>query len=378
MAKKTADQIRIEVTTKMVEALKSGVRPWAKPWVNRTNSGLPMNFSNNRKYTGINPLILMFESMLKGFESRYWGTSNCWMKETGAQVKKNERASTVILFNQIPKKNKDGTQELTLGGKPKTIPIMREFPLFNVDQMMAPTIATLMGVPKPRSILSKLMDTEPEEGRTEDITPDELLKIAVRYLPAKSCPTESSSRLTIATKIHLGIAAKLNKYKSVAVIGNTDPDFAPAEALLVATGAKIKHGGDKASYTRPPADLIQLPTKRSFFSMTHYYQTAMHELAHWTESDERVGQKEGHDYAWGELVAEISSCFTLMALGVPLADKMLPKSEAYLLHWLTMMGEDPKFLFQAATWASKVSDFLLSYVGQQNLDYEEEVLREAA
>lgn len=367
-ARKSADQIRKDVTSKMVEALKQGVRPWAQPWVGQTNCGMPMNFASDRRYSGINPMILIFQAMVYGYGSKFWGTSAAWLKKVGAHVRKDETATHVVLFTPIPKKGKDGMPEKDANGKPKTIPLMREFPVFNVEQLTAPSIETLLGVPSSRGILGKLLG-ETSAKRTAPITKDELIVICQKYLPAKSQPTGKETKVVLATKLHLGIKANMQKYETGEVILNQDPDFGPAEALIAATGAKIKHGGSTASY-RPSTDEIKIPNKRSFKSITDYYQTMFHELAHWCEADGRIGKKEGHTYAWGELVAEMSSCFTLMALNVPLAETMLPKTQGYLDHWVKAMGEDPKYLFEAATWASKVCDYLLTSVNMQNPEYE--------
>lgn len=367
---KSAEEIRTEVTKQIISALEAGTRPWCRPWVNNQNFGFPENFSNHRRYSGINPVILMYQSMSHGLGSKYWGTSSCWMKKLGVHVKQGEKCSHVILFSQIPKKDENGMLERTENGTIKTFPLMRQYPIFNADQMVAPSIELMMGVPGPRSILASLMDVDVKKSRKSPLTKDELLAIAKKYLPSSSQPDSEMSPLVIATKIHLGIAENLKKFKSGDVIANTEPDFAPAEALLKATKAKIKHGGTTACYMRS-SDIIRMPPKRSFLTMTDYYQSVFHELAHWTEAEGRVGRCEEHTEAWGELVAEMSSYFTLMALGVPLAEKMLPKTQAYLASWLKAMGEDSKFLFKAAALASKVSDYLLTFVGQQNLPYEE-------
>ena len=64
--------------------------------------------------------------------------------------------------------------------------------------------------------------------------------------------------------------------------GEMQPDFAPAEELIAATGADIRHGGEKAFYNLT-GDYIQLPHRERFGSFGPYYETALHELAHWSE-----------------------------------------------------------------------------------------------
>lgn len=365
----TADEIRQKITNTIVEALKKGTAPWRQPWSFSENWGSPCNFHTKRKYTGINPLILLWTMMCQGYTSKYWGVASAWTKTLGAHVKKGEEATYIIFFRLIPKK-KDGVVEKNSVGKNKMIALMREFPVFHVEQMQAPEIKTLLDGRGKFSLVKTLLGIDNRRERTKETTLEELHAIAKKYLPARAQPTESASREEVAQLIHDGIQAKLDSLCAAGPEMNTDPDFEPAEQLIKATGAKITHGGGQAYYRRPPADFIRMPNKRQFQSMTDYYQTAMHELIHWTERDERVGQREGHSHEFGELVAEIGSCFCLMEVGVPMAEKMLPKSQSYLAHWLKQMKDDPKYIFAAATQASKAVDYLLGFVGKQNPAFE--------
>ena len=107
---------------------------------------------------------------------------------------------------------------------------------------------------------------------------------------------------------------------------DAQPDFQPAEELILATEADIRYGGNRAYYSRPlPAgafpnhsegDFIVLPPQATFDPPGAFYETAVHELAHWSEA--RTGwdhDKQG--YALGELAAEIASCYVAAELGIP-------------------------------------------------------------
>jgi antirestriction protein ArdC len=147
-------------------------------------------------------------------------------------------------------------------------------------------------------------------------------------------------------------------------IENTEtiPDFAPAEELIAATHADIRHGGDHAFYNRTQ-DFIQVPPKPRFDPPGAYYETLLHELAHWSEH--RVGwDSEQAGYAMNELVAEIASSFLATELGVPQGES-LENHASYLKHWLDAMKGDSSFIFKASTQASKVADFLLGFVAAE-------------
>ena len=118
-------------------------------------------------------------------------------------------------------------------------------------------------------------------------------------------------------------------------------------------------------------DYIQVPHKGSFFG-GGYYPTVLHELGHWSEV--RLGwDREKHGYPMGELVAELSSTYLTAELGVPNGDH-LENHAAYVKSWLESMKNDPSYVFQAAKQASKVTDFLLSFVRQSETEPKPELV----
>ena len=60
-----------------------------------------------------------------------------------------------------------------------------------------------------------------------------------------------------------------------------------AEAVIVATGADFRIGGDKAFYV-PAEDYIRVPPQPAFFHQIDYYRTCFHELGHWTGHASRL------------------------------------------------------------------------------------------
>lgn len=277
MKQKTAAEIRKKITGEMVKAIKAGTPPWREPW----ETGLPTSCRGHR-YRGINLLILMFS----GFYNKFWGTKDAWEKMAGVRPKRGQKPYHVVFFNYVAKKGDDKDK----------IPIIREFPVFNAEQMIADT-------PKAKKRLARFF--KEDEAR------------------------------------------------------NNEPDYKPFEEFVQNLGAKIRHGYETPFY-RP--DFIGMPMKRRFDSMADYYQTLSHELIHWVVNGFRLRPNlKERTYAFNELVAEMGSCFLLTEMRLPLADKMIQKSRSYLASWLKIMGEDPKFLFQAASEASNAVDYLLEH-----------------
>ena len=61
------------------------------------------------------------------------------------------------------------------------------------------------------------------------------------------------------------------------------------EALIRASGADLRLGGEKAFYA-PAHDYIQLPRPESYFDPINWHRTALHELGHWTGHASRLAR----------------------------------------------------------------------------------------
>jgi len=135
------------------------------------------------------------------------------------------------------------------------------------------------------------------------------------------------------------------------------------DSFFAATKADIRHGGNQAFYTIG-ADFIQMPPFEVFRDREGYYATLAHEATHWTRHPSRLdrdmGRKKWGDagYAMEELVAEIGSAFLCAELG--LTPEVRDDHAAYMASWLTVLKNDKKAIFTAASHAQKAADFLLS------------------
>lgn len=134
-----------------------------------------------------------------------------------------------------------------------------------------------------------------------------------------------------------------------------------AEALIAATGADIRIGGDKAYYS-PSGDYVQVPPQPAFRDQINYYRTVFHELSHHSGAKHRLnrdlsGRFGSRPYAREELCAEISAAFICAALGiVPTV-----RHADYVGSWLEVLREDNRAIFRAASQASKAADYILAF-----------------
>lgn len=141
---------------------------------------------------------------------------------------------------------------------------------------------------------------------------------------------------------------------------NSHERYEAADEVIDATGADIRHGGNDAYYN-PPGDFIQLPHRHQFESAESFYETSLHELTHWSEHPSRLNwDRTNEGYAMGELIAELSACLMMAELGLPTSTN-LQNHASYLSKWLEGLNSDHKFIFKAASQASKAVDYLLSF-----------------
>ena len=134
-----------------------------------------------------------------------------------------------------------------------------------------------------------------------------------------------------------------------------------AEALVQATGADIRIGGDRAFYV-PAQDFVQLPPQPAFTDQINYYRTCFHELGHWTGHKTRLDRDQSgrgctKTYAREELVAEMCAAFVCATLSI----QPTVRHADYIGSWLGVLKEDKRAIFKVASQASKAADYLLAF-----------------
>lgn len=296
-----SQNLRKQITENIIKTIESNrLLPWRQPWSGSPNSGRPKNAQTGAAYRGINPILLDLHAQNLGFTSRYWATYRQW-ESLGCQVER--RPANVprgqwgcsVVFFKSIKK--PVVAQDTGVEENEEFLLMRSYTVFNADQV-----------------------TGADPWRVQE----EPLEVV---------------------------------------------NYQPADDLIAATGATIYHKGDRAFYRRPTpegswpnhndGDFIVLPRKNLFENAGAYYETAFHELAHFSEV--RLGWDHNqHGYSMGELVAEIAACYISREIGLPVGET-IGNHASYLKSWLEGMKADTSFIFRASTQASKVTDYLLSY-----------------
>ena len=298
-----SSKLRKQITEQIVAALENNLVPWRRPWRSPKNAGRPTSVSTGRPYSGVNPLLCELHALKHNFQSQWWKTFRQWellggrIMQRPSNVKNGEWGCRIVLYKPVSKQVVDeaGNED------EERYFVMRTFVVFCIDQV---------------------------EGSHLD----------------RFRATHNESDVVF-------------------------PRFDEAEDLINATGADLRFGGDKAYYSLPTptgswphhseGDYVVMPHPEHFETPAAYYESALHELAHWAEV-RTAWDREKHGYAMGELVAEMSSCFLAAELGIPATD--LGNHASYLGSWLQAMKGDPSYIFKASSQASKTADFLMSFV----------------
>jgi antirestriction protein ArdC len=298
-------QLRQQITNLIIAALDEDCVPWRRPWCLSKNTGRPANAASKRPYSGINPLLCEMHAVMHGFQSRWWGTFEQW-KSIGGTVRK--RPSHV----------------------------------------------------EPGQWGCKIVFYRPVKKAKVDETGEEEID---EFRVMRTWSVFNAEQIDGVDHLQATSDSDAGEF----------PDFGPAEELIAATGADIRVGGDLAFYRRPfpegtfpkhdGGDYICLPSREKFETPGAFYENCAHELSHWSEV--RLGwDHREHGYAMGELVAEMAACYISQELRIPDGER-LDNHARYVGHWLNEMRGDPSYIFKAATQASKVTDYLLSFVKKE-------------
>jgi antirestriction protein ArdC len=141
-------------------------------------------------------------------------------------------------------------------------------------------------------------------------------------------------------------------------VRNPDMRDTLADEFLRSTGAEIREGHGEA-YFVPGQDLVSMPAFEAFKGADHFYNTAFHELTHWTGHKSRLDRDlrnrfGSRAYAAEELVAELGAAFLCAEFGF---DGDL-RHAGYLATWLDLLKSDKRAFFTACSKAQAAADYL--------------------
>lgn len=123
------------ITNTIISAIEGGAasHSYRMPWHRGTGALTPLNTITGRHYRGINTLLLWAAASNANYSTGEWATYRQWLA-AGAQVRKGERASVVVLWKTLGAAGNEasGTDQ---GERGSQRPLARAFYVFNAAQV---------------------------------------------------------------------------------------------------------------------------------------------------------------------------------------------------------------------------------------------------
>ncbi len=294
----------LTVTNQIVDLLESQKLAWDKPWVSISkNGGRPHNAGSGRIYSGLNQILLSIRQMKTGYPYSGWLTFK-QIQDEGGRVLVGNKASSIFHYKMI--------YYDSLGKK------------YEPEQVLQMSLNEQQSLDLKRQAI--------------------LLYYNVFNIAQTSGLPESHY--------------KLGEKQSLTDVEKDEK----AENLIVSTNAKILHMVCNEACYNYVNDVIFLPERKQFKGIVPYYETALHELAHWTGHKSRLDRNlknvfGSSDYAKEELVAELCSAFLCADLGFSIG---ISNNAAYIQDWIRVLNEDSRYIFKAIRSAEDAANFIHS------------------
>lgn len=286
--KKTKTDAYEVITNNIIEQLEKGTVPWHKPWNGAGNT--PKSLATKKPYRGINVFILS----MAGYMNPFWLTYR-QAKALGGQVKKGEHGKQVVFWKLLRKVVED---EKTGERVKKTIPLLRYYTVFNVEQCDGLD-------------LSKVPDLAPVEDFEHN--PIEAAESIVSNMPGRPPIRHKENSAFYSPAGDYVNMPKPERFKHTAEYYST-------------LFHELTHSTGHTSRCNRPG--VTNPT--SFGS---------------------------HQYSKEELCAEMGAAFLCGEAGI--ISDTFDNSAAYIKSWLSALKDDKKLVIHAAAQAQKAADYIL-------------------
>lgn len=136
-------------------------------------------------------------------------------------------------------------------------------------------------------------------------------------------------------------------------------------AYIQRSGVELVQQASDEAYYSPGRDRVMLPLTEQFATMSEFYSTAFHELAHSTGHQSRLDRLRAtarfgsESYSKEELVAEITAA-ALMNHTKQENRSTFRNSAAYIQSWLSALRNDKRMIVTASGAASKAFDYIIN------------------
>ena len=137
----------IEVTLRILDELKAGVVPWHQPWSTMPGRTMPCNGATNRRYSGVN-VILLWQAM----RAHSWPTARFvtfkQALELGGHVAKGQHGFRIYFVKDLAvAEEREGDEEPNV----RSVRMLKRYVVFNIAQCEGlPARITELPAPKVR------------------------------------------------------------------------------------------------------------------------------------------------------------------------------------------------------------------------------------
>lgn len=288
------------IVAKLFARMQEGQAVWRKSWDYKAVGFALSNPLSGAKYSGQNVYLLAWSMLLEGWDSPFFATLN-QISEAGGQVVQGALGTPIVTYTPILEGVADAAKRLGVSAE----------------------------------------EVQAEDRKTQFLRP--------RYYTVFNLKAQTTG-LEDRIPNPLVVSKPFNPIEAAEAIvqGYTDRPV------------QVWNAQDRAYYV-PSRDIVSMPPRESFDGEAEFYATLLHEYAHSTGHESRLGRKFGvqgtREYAVEELVAEITAAILCGQAGIE--TKTLENSAAYLRHWHEVLAKDPDILFKALGLATAAADHIL-------------------
>lgn len=347
---------------------------WKKGWMDgRGDAGFPRNALTGRQYNGINPFMLMYDTIKHEYTTSMYLTA----RQLFSMNESLKDPST----GKIASENLDKVMKINKGEK--------AFPVYYM-------------IHKYKDMQGK----EYSDQEYNDLSEEQRKDIKAYFYPKVHhlFNIDQTNMKEVNPSLYNSFVDKYTKRPSLpdseGMYINEDID-----SLLAHSKPSVwKSGKDNLSWYCPidqtdnissphynlSKDFIKVPFKNQYKTSTskegifadgqEFYATLLHEMAHSTGPKGRLnrdmnGSFGDKKYAKEELVAELSAALISSTMGF---DKRINDNNAkYVSSWLKVLKEEPSFIKTVLSDVGKASDMIIEKIDEQRVDLNQTLLRDS-
>lgn len=347
---------------------------WKKGWMDgRGDAGFPRNALTGRQYNGINPFMLMYDTIKHEYTTSMYLTA----RQLFSMNESLKDPST----GKIASENLDKVMKINKGEK--------AFPVYYM-------------IHKYKDMQGK----EYSDQEYNDLSEEQRKDIKAYFYPKVHhlFNIDQTNMKEVNPSLYNSFVDKYTKRPSLpdseGMYINEDID-----SLLAHSKPSVwKSGKDNLSWYCPieqtdnissphynlSKDFIKVPLKNQYKTSNSkegifadgqaFYATLLHEMAHSTGPKGRLnrdmnGSFGDKKYAKEELVAELSAALISSTMGF---DKRINDNNAkYVSSWLKVLKEEPSFIKTVLSDVGKASDMIIEKIDEQRVDLNQTLLRDS-